>query len=65
MPRFDGRGPFGYGPMTGRGMGPCGCFGRRFFSRKDEEEILKEEAENLKQELEAVQERLTEIKDKK
>jgi hypothetical protein len=27
MPRFDGTGPFGQGPL-GRGMGPCGA-GRR------------------------------------
>jgi Family of unknown function (DUF5320) len=27
MPRFDGTGPFGQGPM-GRGLGPCGA-GRR------------------------------------
>lgn len=24
MPRFDGTGPRGMGPMTGRGLGPCG-----------------------------------------
>ncbi len=24
MPRFDGTGPLGQGPRTGRGMGPCG-----------------------------------------
>ncbi len=24
MPRFDGTGPQGMGPRTGRGMGPCG-----------------------------------------
>ncbi|MFA5135974.1 MAG: DUF5320 domain-containing protein [Patescibacteria group bacterium] len=24
MPAFDGTGPQGVGPMTGRGMGPCG-----------------------------------------
>ena len=24
MPRFDGTGPFGAGPRTGRGFGPCG-----------------------------------------
>ncbi len=24
MPRFDGTGPMGQGPMTGRGFGPCG-----------------------------------------
>ena len=23
MPRFDGTGPSGMGPMTGRGLGPC------------------------------------------
>ena len=23
MPQFDGTGPMGYGPATGRGMGPC------------------------------------------
>jgi len=25
MPKFDGTGPTGRGPMTGRGMGPCGA----------------------------------------
>lgn len=29
MPAFDGTGPQGAGPMTGRGMGRCG-HGRRF-----------------------------------
>lgn len=24
MPRFDGTGPMGLGPRTGRGLGPCG-----------------------------------------
>ena len=24
MPKFDGTGPQGMGPMTGRGFGPCG-----------------------------------------
>jgi hypothetical protein len=24
MPRFDGTGPSGAGPLTGRGFGPCG-----------------------------------------
>ncbi len=24
MPRYDGTGPAGNGPMTGRAMGPCG-----------------------------------------
>jgi hypothetical protein len=25
MPRFDGTGPWGMGPMTGWGLGPCGA----------------------------------------
>jgi len=25
MPKFDGTGPLGQGPMTGRKMGFCGC----------------------------------------
>ena len=77
MPRFDGTGPLGYAPGTGWGMGPCGAgmgwrkgFGRgfgwrRFYTQKEETEILKEEAEDLEQELKAVKERLTEIKGQK
>ncbi|MBN2233095.1 MAG: DUF5320 domain-containing protein [Deltaproteobacteria bacterium] len=30
MPRFDGSGPMGAGPMTGRGMGNCRPAGRSF-----------------------------------
>jgi|LSQX01.3.fsa_nt_gb hypothetical protein len=35
MPRYDGTGPWGQGPMSGRGMGPCnrgfrGGMGHRF-----------------------------------
>lgn len=33
MPGFDQTGPVGYGPGTGRGMGPCGrgmAYGRGF-----------------------------------
>ena len=33
MPRFDGTGPNGEGPMTGRGLGPCGRGLRRGFGR--------------------------------
>ncbi|MGC8862505.1 MAG: DUF5320 domain-containing protein [Armatimonadota bacterium] len=29
MPRMDGTGPAGQGPMTGRGLGPCGSYGTR------------------------------------
>ena len=33
MPNFDGNGPRGIGPLTGRGLGPCGAGLRRGFSR--------------------------------
>jgi len=33
MPKFDGTGPQGQGPMTGRGMGPCGPGYARGFAR--------------------------------
>jgi len=63
MPKFDQTGPEGLGPRTGRGMGPCcrglGC--RRFFTKKEESELLKEEAQALEEELKAIKERLTEI----
>jgi len=76
MPRFDQTGPLGQGSMTGRGLGPCGggtgfgrnCgrgFGRRFYTQREESEILKDEAGALEQELKAVKERLTELKTKK
>ncbi len=71
MPNFDGSGPMGQGPMTGRGMGSCngqvrgrgqGCargFGfRRFFSQKEEVEDLKTYQEDLKAELKAIEEQL-------
>jgi len=70
MPRFDGRGPFGFGPGAGRGLGPCGrsmgwrtgrdCdwgFGRRI-TKKEETELLEDELKNIK-------ERLAELKAQK
>ena len=33
MPGFDRTGPTGYGPMTGRGFGPCGYGRGRGFRR--------------------------------
>ena len=70
MPRFDGTGPMGYGPKTGRGFGPCGMgygrgYGRRIFSRKEEADFLREEVDELKKELEAAKERLEEIEGQK
>ena len=71
MPKFDGTGPQGQGPRTGRGMGPCGggrgCSfgqgtGRRFFSKKEESEMLDTEVKELEAELKAIKERLGELK---
>ncbi len=71
MPRLNGTGPLGYGPGTGRGLGPCdaglacGRGYRRFYSKKEEAELLKEESEALAEELKAVKERLAELEDQK
>ncbi|MFA5127135.1 MAG: DUF5320 domain-containing protein [Patescibacteria group bacterium] len=70
MARMDGTGPMGQGPMTGRGMGPCGggiragwCgrgqgrgvgFGRFFRSPKNQLQALEDEEKMLLKELEAV-----------
>lgn len=69
MPRRDGTGPMGMGPMTGRGFGPC-CggygwgrgFGRGWrMSKQERKEMLKEEAQYLKEDLKAVEQELAEL----
>jgi len=81
MPRFDRTGPWGAGPGTGWGLGPCGAgmafrrgFGRGFgrfwrfgpqITKKEEKEALEEEVEILEDELKAIRERLTELKGQK
>lgn len=79
MPRFDGTGPMGIGPLTGRGMGPCGGgmrrsmwrgFGRGFgfgrrWTQKDEEGALKEEIEILEEELSEAKKDLESLKGQK
>ncbi|MFH1354174.1 MAG: DUF5320 domain-containing protein [bacterium] len=73
MPRFDGTGPMGASPMTGRGMGPCGfgwrnqiccpCFGRGMrVSDEQKTEYLQGEAEALREELKAVEGELGKLK---
>ena len=63
MPGYDGTGPLGQGPMTGRGLGPCGRglvfrrgFGRgygRGFGFRNQITLTKEEEKKiLKAELE-------------
>lgn len=71
MPRFDKTGPFGTGPRTGRGLGPC-CggmgfgggmgYGRKFYTKAEETDMLKEEEKELEGELKALKERIEEIK---
>ena len=76
MPRFDGTGPLGQGPRTGRGLGPCGggmggrgwgCWGsygfRRFISPKNELAALEDEEKMLEEELVAIREERTALKD--
>jgi len=73
MPRFDGTGPAGAGPMTGRGMGSCGCgprnqmccpcFGQGMrVDDKQKAEYLQSEAESLREELKAVEGELGKLK---
>ena len=69
MPRFDGTGPMGNGPRTGRGMGFCGagrmsnffCRGCRFqqaYSIEDELAELKSQEIALEKELVIIRERI-------
>jgi len=76
MPRFNGTGPMGQGPMTGRGFGPCGggmgrCWGygggygfgfRRFIFPKNELAALEDEEKMLEEELAAIKEEKTALK---
>lgn len=77
MPGFDGTGPLGMGPGTGRGLGPCGAgmawrrgrgsrgFGfRRFWDYAPYDRVLTkdEEKEMLKNEASILEEELAEIK---
>jgi hypothetical protein len=58
MPRRDRTGPAGQGPMTGRGLGPCGMG----FKWKNSENLTKEEEKNiLKTELKKIEKRLKEL----
>ena len=80
MPRFDKTGPFGFGPRTGWGCGPCGMgLGRRGYgmgqgyggrgfwgmTKKEERDILANETEVLEEELKEIKKRLAELKDTK
>jgi len=78
MVRQDGTGPQGLGPMTGRGLGPCGCgmrrgfglgFGRGFGFRRqvtlteaEEKKILEAELKEIDLEKQEIAKRIKELK---
>ncbi len=71
MPNMDRTGPNGLGPLTGRGLGPCGRgrgfrqgFGRRArtLTKSEEKDILEQELEQAQQDIKDIQERLKELK---
>ena len=78
MPGQDGTGPSGLGPLTGRGLGPCGCGMRRGFGRgygrgfgfrrqvtltkEEEKKILEAELKEIDLEKQEIEKRLKEIK---
>jgi hypothetical protein len=75
MPGFDGTGPQGFGPMTGRRFGFCvdgtrrtlgrgfgfGCRRQVFLTKDQEKKILESELKNIESEKEEIQKRLKEI----
>ena len=70
MPKLNGMGPLGQGPMTGKGMGNCRAgrglgFRRRFRSSKNEFQALEEEEKMLQEELEAIKEEKEALKETK
>ncbi len=77
MANFDGTGPNGLGPMTGRGMGYCGgrrgqCIGRGMgrgfgyrrqitLTKDEEKKILEEDLKEIELEKKEIENRLKEI----
>jgi hypothetical protein len=74
MPKFDGTGPLGFGPGSGRGMGPCGAgmgwrrsraFARFWGYGSYQPQITKrEEVEILTDQAEMLERELETIKDR-
>lgn len=76
MPAFDGTGPRNIGPLTGRGLGPCGRglafrrgYGRGFrysepitLTKEEEKKILEAELKEVETEKQEIQKRLKELK---
>jgi len=74
MPKFDGTGPQGMGPMTGRGFGPCGLglgwrrrFGAgrgmgRYFGNWSDPQTKEEKQSALSDYKKALEEELEDVK---
>jgi hypothetical protein len=76
MPYQDGSGPLGFGPLTGRGFGPCGRglkrgFGRGFgfryrepvnLTKEEERKILEAELKEIESEKKEIEKALKELK---
>ena len=79
MPFRDQTGPMGQGPMTGRGLGPCGGgmgYGRGYGrgmgwrrwvqpTAREEKEMIQEEMSVLKEQMKILEDRFKELKNKK
>lgn len=76
MPGRDRTGPDGYGPLTGRGLGPCGRGMRRGFGRRqgfrrysepvtltneEQKKMLEAELVEIEKEKQEIEKRLKEI----
>jgi hypothetical protein len=75
MPALDRTGPQGLGPLTGRGLGPCGrgmrrgagiCFQRGFgrpisLTQEEEKKILEAELKELELDKQQIDKRLKEL----
>ena len=58
MPGFNGTGPRGIGPMTGRGMGYCVI---PLSTREEELDYLKKRAQVMRRELEQIEVRIRKL----
>jgi len=75
MPGFDRTGPWGMGPGTGWGLGPCGLgLGwqrgsgrgfRRAWTNQDEKVALEEERKILEEELKEIKKEIDSLKGQK
>ena len=62
MPNLNGRGPNNFGPLTGRGLGPCGFGFRRKFSSQQVVLTEAEEKKILEAEKAEIEKRLKELR---